>query len=302
MKRSMHVLLGVTACWVLLGAQVAGAATSVAIAGTSRSGDTLTVTGSATFDDQAFVSMGTDPANDATTPAPAGQDLTSAAIRTRANGDIEFQWNVSMLPPATNGVPTVFYGWTFCSDEEMEICFDLEVSRFYTSPADTAPSGLLFQCAYSNCTINQQIPTTVPVSVTMTGAPLGPGTIIARVPGSGIGATAGKVITPVQLSPFGAAFTCIWESWGNFVAVCDVGDGVDVQNDYTVPAKAVSLAVGPSGLDPATVGYNASATVADNGSFSGGVNVTGQAGSRTVYARACLGAANCAYATTDVTF
>ncbi|HEX9824419.1 MAG TPA: hypothetical protein VGB51_08535 [Actinomycetota bacterium] len=284
---------------LIIGAQTAGAATSVSISTASRSGDTLTVTGTSTFDDQPFVQMGTDPANDATTPAPAGQDLTAAAVRMKANGQLEFRWTVSLLPPAANGVPTFFYGWTFCSTEET--CFELDAGRFYNSPADGGFSGFVWACADAACDIASQGATSIPVSVAVAGPATGPNTISASVSASALSATPGSTLTPVMLSPYGPAFTAVYDSYASGNVFPDVGDGVAFDQGFPVAGKNVSLAVGAPGQDPATVAYTSTATVSPTGAFSGGVNVADLTGDQTIYARACLGTNNCAYQTAPVT-
>jgi hypothetical protein len=297
MKRFFSVAVGAVTASLLLTTLPAAADTTVAVTGTSRSGNLLTVTGTSTHADQPFVQMGTDPADDAETPAPAGQDLVAASLRATADGKLAFRWTLSFLPPGVNGLPVVFYAWTFCAGEEN--CYELDAGRFYDGPDQTDFSGLLWACADSSCDIAGQSSTATPVTVAVDTTAK---TITAAIPASGIGATPGTSITPVHLSSNGAAFSALYDSWASGNVFPDDGDGVAIADEYVVPGKGVSLAVGAPGLDPTTATYTTAAAVASGGGFTGSLDVSALApGAYTVYARACLGSNNCAYATRDVT-
>ena len=72
--------------------------------------------------------------------------------------------------------------------------------------------------------------------------------------------------------------------------------------EYAVPTKLVSLTLGAPGQDPAAVSYTTNPTVLPNGNFSSSLSTSGlAAGSYEVYARACYGLDNCAYASQGVT-
>jgi hypothetical protein len=277
------------------------AATGVAIANTSQSGSLLIVGGAATFDDQPFAVLGTDATGDTFTPGfqVVGGDMTDASISTKTDGSVQFRWRVTDMPPAPlDGAPTgVIYAWDFCVDTEA--CFELSAGRQGAINGSTtaAPYGQLWSCGDPGCDPGAQAFISDAVSVTMSAATK---SVVATLGAGQIVASPSSVITGTGWSVEGPAFTDISDP--SLFPFFDLGDGVSSVSAYTVAAKEISMAVGASGQDPATVAYGAPVAPFDGaGSFSVSANVQGQTGPRTVYVRACFGSNNCAYATRDIT-
>jgi hypothetical protein len=309
------IVTGLVALSLALQPGIAWAATSIEVSSATRSGDILSVTGTSSFADEPFVELGSDPPLDALPPGPSGLDLTGAAVRTKTNGDLEFRWTLTGLPPVLNGLDMTFLGWTFCALGAQQMCFELDAGRFYHSQKMEQPawSGQLWRCADATCAWPVQTPTSTPVGVAIQNVPGSDAVVSASFPAAAIGAPPGSRIVPVVLYPGGAVFSAVWQWHGRICitdAACsdvpgagvysDFGDGLEVTTDYTAPAKKVSLALAPPGEDPPGVTYQTSASMAESGGFSGQLGVGGLSGSAEIYARACFGNSNCAYATRAV--
>jgi len=295
MKRSSLTTVALASVLALLAPASSGAATSVTISAT-QSGTNLAVSGTTTFDDQPFVTLGTDPAGDTFAPGQdqLGVDLTAGSVRTRTNGQLVFRWSVTSLPPQTNGTPTGHaYGVAFCIDGSN--CYDVDAQRMGIGAANTTGYGVLWRCADPSCTPNAQTLVRDGVPVTFDGATA---TITATVNANEVGATPGATLETVNASPLGSYF--IWTGDATVTVLADFADGIFVEDTYSIPDKEVSLAIGEPGLDPATVTYGAPFTPAGNGSFSALLPTGGATGDKTVYARACLGSNNCGYGSVDV--
>lgn len=289
------------------------ATTSVQVNTTALSGDTLSVTGVAAFADEPFVVLGSDPAHDAVPPGPTGLDLTGAAVRSKVNGDLEFQWTLTGLPPVVDGLDMTFLGWSFCVVGEEKRCFELDAGRYYHSQwpplEQTGWSGQLWSCANATCAWFEQTGMSTPVDVTVQNVPGSTAIVSAAVPGSAIGASPEAVVSPVSVYPGGAAFATVWQ-WHERVKDQPLpgggvypffGDGLTIGTDYAIPARTVSLALVEPGADPQEVAYTTSAALDASGSFTGSVPTGGLTGPKSVYARACFGDGNCAFASRDVT-
>lgn len=78
-------------------------------------------------------------------------------------------------------------------------------------------------------------------------------------------------------------------------------DTVTPEFDYRIPTKDVQVGIAPAGTPPQFVDIDTPANVADDGSFTGDLDLAGLApGSYDVYAEGCFGA-NCGVATATVT-
>jgi len=277
--------------------QAAGAAGTVAIGSATRSGDTLTVTGTSTYTDQPFVELGTDGTGDTFLPGQdvMGADLTAAFISTRANNQLQIRWQVASLPPNLNGSPTgIAYGASFCVNEAQ--CWDVDAQRMGLGAGSTNPVAYLWTCGDPTCAPAQQ---TNSVSLAAPVFDATARTITATVGLGQIGATPGSKITPSAASTDGPWF--VWVGDATVSVNSGLADGVPEIAEYTVPGKQVSVAVGAPGLDPASVTYGTTVTPSGTGAYSAAVNVAGLSGDQAVYVRACLGEGNCAYATQAVT-
>lgn len=276
----------------------AGAAGGITIDAVSRSGDTLLVSGGATFDDQPFLELGTDGTGDTFAPGQdqLGADLTGAHARTKANGQIELRWSVTSLPPVLDGPPTGHaYGWTFCVDEAS--CFDVDAQRTGLGALSTGPYGALWRCADPSCTPADQSFVKDGLPVVFDGAAA---TITVTLNAFDVGAQPGSTVNSVSASGLGPAF--VWTGDASLFVVADFSDGVLDVAEYEVASKRIDLALGAPGQDPASVSYSASVSPGPTGSFSYGFDVGGLApGDYEVYARACFGEGNCAFASAPVT-
>lgn len=296
MKRTTLTIIGLASVLALLAPASSGAATSVTISA-SQTGTNLAVTGTATFDHQPFVTLGTDPTGDTFLPGQdqLGVDLTAGSVQTRNNGQLTFRWSVASLPPQTNGMPTGHaYGVAFCINGTN--CFDVDAQRMGLGAANTTGYGVLWRCADTSCTPNAQSFVRDGLPVTFDGTT---GTVTATVNANEVGATPGATLETVNASPLGSYF--IWTGDSTVTVFADFADGLFTDDAYTIPGKEVALAIGDPGLDPETVAYDTTVTPAANGSFSSLLPTGGATGEKAVYARACLGANNCAYASLDVT-
>jgi len=285
--------LGLTLSALLMMAQGAGAAGAVTVGGTSRSGDILNVTGTATFTDQPFVVVGTDETADTLVPGQdqIGQDLTATSISSLANGGLALRWTVTTLPPAN--APGIVYGWTFCVEMT---CYEVDASLM--NPGSGGETlGNVWRCADGACYQGDQtlIDSTIRPTVDTAAK-----TITMSLTASLLGLAPGVKIIPVTLSTMGPAFSGNGDlGLANYFY--NTGDGVLAIEDFTLAGKQVSVAVATAGLDPASLTYTSSVSPAGNGAYDASVDVSGKSGEHAVYVRACLGAGNCAYATQAVT-
>jgi hypothetical protein len=279
-------------------ATTAGAAGTVTITGSSRTGDLLTVTGGSTYTAQPFVTLGTDAVGDSTLgPASAtlGADAVAASMATTLAGGVQLRWTVDQLPAGTNGMPTgISYGWTFCAGEGN--CFAVTSQRVVAFPPQPNGGYDFWRCADSSCTPDAW-------AYVSTGAATYDGTtktVTVSLTAGQIGATPGATIASVGVSDQGPVYIGAGESLVA-VLVSPGIDGVPEVADFTVAKKEVSVAVGARGLDPASMAYGTPVTPAGTGAYSASVNVAGQSGDQAVYVRACFGANNCGYAAQDIT-
>ncbi len=281
---------------LLLLPKPAGAATWVMINGVNRDGDALVATGMSAFADQPFVTLGTDGAGENLALGPLGADTIAAEASTKANGQVVLRWRVSQLTPGLNGFPAVMYGWDFCMRTATN-CFELDVGRMGLGAATTNPHAKLWSCADPSCDPSgQNLAQDGGIAVTFDEVAA---TVTATLPPL-VGSAPGALMTPVQYDANGPAFVALGTA-SPFTAQYGTGDGVATLNNFVVGATQVSLALAEPGLDPATVGYTTTVAPAPGGAFVGTLDVTGREGEVGLYARACLGANNCAYTSRTIT-
>ena len=260
--------------------------TSVSITGAQRQGDLLRVNGAAAFAHQPFVTLGTDPSGDTQVPGAAGHDLTSASASTTLDGRLRLRFGVASLPSVTNRGPRTSYSWAFCADAS---CY--EIDAWSTGGSDVEPEVEVRRCATPACTPAGQTPTTIDATADFNGAGR---SVTVHVLLDDLGIAPGASITPA--SPAGSpVFTSMGTRHGP-------GDSLSYSAAYEAADRLVSLAVGPPGQDPAVVEYVAPAEIDGAGGYTGVVDLAGLgSGTRTLYARACFGPNNCAYATRQLT-
>lgn len=272
----------------------AHAAGSIEISSVTGSGDTLTVSGTATFTDQPFEEVGSDPAADA--PAgfdQLGGDLRGLAFSATLDGDVKLRIQVATQGPVLGGAPGIVHGTAFCVSGGS--CYELDIQRFTTASDGNLPTAArvgIYRCATPACEEAGQ----THVDTNWYSTFYGGGSITTTL-SPALGATSGRTLT--------AAGT----GWAAFSAPGSVdpraiartaGDTQAAMAPYVVPTRQVSVAVAEAGLDPSTVGYGAPVTPNGAGAWSASADVAGVSGAVAVYAKACFGANNCAYATQPI--
>jgi hypothetical protein len=240
-------------------------------------GSAVDVTGSASFADQPFVELGTDPTGDAEVPAALGQDLTAASVSTTTDGRLRLRFHLASLPAGTGQGPRVSYGWAFCVSGAS--CY--EVNAWSVGPSLRAEAEV-WRCADPACAVAAQTLTTIPAGVTLSPPAR---TVTVTVPLASLGGGFGSAIAPTAApvaTGIGARRTA--------------GDALAYQESFETGLRAVSLAVGPPGQDPAAVTYASEAQAEDDGQYAGTVDAAGMPpGPAAVYVRACFGANACGY-------
>lgn len=186
------------------------------------------------------------------------------------------------------------YGWVFCVTGGN--CFEIDAGLVNVLTQDADGSGLLWICETDTCVPADQSVVRDDVDVVFDPAT---DTVTATITVSEIGA-AGRSITQAA-GTLPDVFTATGDS-GLAAFQYNVGDSIPGILDYNVPTKQVGLRLAEPDLDPATVAYTTTVTPPGTGNFSASLSTAGlSAGSYEVYARACFGLSNCAYASQDVT-
>lgn len=242
---------------------------------TSRSGNTLFVSGTATFVDQPATIM-TD-AGDGTLV-----DVTSGTI-SRAPGSTTLQFKLNIDAPTTD-FPNMVYLWPIAVDGGDTGLFLMGSRMGFVS---TSPTFILARSGEGGFS-----------TVTTLQGSLTASSISWNVPMFRLGANDGSVVSQGS----GSSAEVRTGMAGGFYC-CTTGDQFDswFLEDYRVPGATVQIGIAPAGTPPAQVSLSSSAVVTDS-SFSGGLDVSGLApGDYVVVAKACYGSANCGLASTDVT-
>lgn len=262
-------------------------------------GDTVTVSGQATFVDVPTV-IGQDATGDAIPDGgalPLGHDLTTATIgRPDPFGDaLAFTLGVANQPSMVSGVPgAVLYRWPVQVDSAGPI-FTLEAFADSVGGCPNPGIGPCFRVMHY----------TGMVSAVRTGD------LLAEVPGVMAG---GVVQWQVQMSVLNAQPGRAVTPAGTAEVVIGVGgpgmsfphpvsvdlDRMSVQQQYRVPSPAVRVGIAPIGTPEAEVAL-AAATLQGDGAFDAVVGAPEMPGDYVVVAEACYGTATCASATTTVT-
>lgn len=263
----------------------------------TRSGAGLRVLGAASFGGIASLEVGTDPAGDGAMGLPAafGLDLVKASIGQPdpLSGDLSFLIDATDLPP-TGGVSELAeYYWDFGLMKEEQTEF-FAVTGQHTDVAAGArvPSFYLQSCDEEACSE----PSDNPVDAVMDGET---NRITVTVPSALLGQLSGIDLAGAEIvrgNNFfdGAAARFI-------VGSSEPGpdhDRVAITGTYTIGEREVLVGIVPAGATPS---YDQPAEIADNGSFTGNLDVSGLTpGAYDVVAKACFGS-NCATLSTPVT-
>ncbi|MPY79895.1 MAG: hypothetical protein GEV04_15820 [Actinophytocola sp.] len=264
-----------------------------------RSGDAVTVTGTAVFGGQQPLLVGEDPTGDAPIRPEAaafGLDVTELAIHRPDPGSGELEFTIRVTELSAEPPPEVVrYLWQMKVDGE-EYWIQAKTSDISTATAFLDdPQGTLEHIPGSfrlrgNCGFLVPDAETVATcqhlawidgvfdteanEVRMT-VPLGLEVAPHFTPGARI--TAGEVNASFQL----------------VVSNATTSDAVVQDVDYAIPDKAVRIGIVPAGTDPGGVPFTTSAALADDGSFGGDLDVGALGpGDYEVFARACF-ADNC---------
>ncbi|HYH27744.1 MAG TPA: plastocyanin/azurin family copper-binding protein [Actinomycetota bacterium] len=286
----------------------------------SRGPTAISVSGSASFGGQPPTLLNQDPAGDGPVAADladdTGVDLLSAhAYQPDPNrGELIFEWKLTGLPASGSLPEAIRYTIPFkIGSNQYQIQAKLTNNASLTLVDDpaghVANSGKAFQLR-GNCTTNwngtgsANCPHISWLSGQFDAANK---TVRVRVP---LGITPdfapGKAL--VRNDSSNAGLNLISASYQAVVTLAGTtGDEMTFGSDelesfsYAIPSKQVRLGIAPAGTDPASVAYTGSATVGQNGAFTGTLPIAGlAAGSYDVYAEACF-AAKCAVRSVRVT-
>lgn len=297
-SRSLAVLT-VAALLALLAPSPATAATSISIGSTTVDGSVLVVAGQATFGNQPFVPLGTDPAGDQLPPGPdvLGKDVRGFSMSASVSGAITLRWELGGFAPGLGRGVDVSYGKAFCVEPSGQ-CFVIT----FVDVAGALNSFVWgWTCADETCSIGAGDHTHTWETDAYDAAA---NTASATIPLTDLGITPGSELRAATSGTFGGSVWVTSPWWFNLDLLGNppTYDTAGMTESYIVPRKAVSLAIAPAGQAPEDVAYGTEATVSFTDGFTGELDVSDLApGEHTVYARACFGANNCGYATSTVT-
>ncbi|MGH2710533.1 MAG: cupredoxin domain-containing protein [Actinomycetota bacterium] len=270
----------------------------------TKSGTSLRVLGSATFGGVASLEVGTDPTGDGAQgyPAVLGFDLIKASIGQPdpASGDLSFIIDAADLP-ATGGVPEMaWYYWDFEVDLGAPDPALFLITGRFTDAARGArvPNFYLQVCPRSGGSVDCSDDEDRPLDAVMDGEANRitvsvPRSVLEQVVGSSIGGA--EIQTSPEIAfPSGAAVLSVPAN----TLLGPTGDTVFVTGSYTVGERGIRVGIVPSGTTPV---FDRTAELADNGSYTTTIDVTGFApGTYDVWVEACFGS-NCAIGSTPVT-
>lgn len=296
--RRLVVALTLGTLPAILAPSPAVAATAVSIDDIGQSGSILTVSGQASFGNQPFVTLGTDPA-DLPGANLLGKDVTGFSMSTSVNGDITLRWQLDQLPPALGRGVDVSYGKAFCvTSSGVPNCWVIT----FIDLAGTLNSFVWgWECPDETCAISSGDHTKTWETDQYDAAAE---TASATIPSAELGLAPGSELQAVNPATFDGGPVFVTTPWWfllDLTGSAPTYDATAIDASYVVPEKAVSLAIGAPGQAPEEVAYPVAATLEGNG-YTGELDVSTLApGAYTVYARAGFGEGNCGYATADVT-
>lgn len=267
-------------------------------------GDTITVSGQATFVDVPVL-VGQDGTGDAVPDGgllPLGHDLTTATIgRPDPFGEtLTFTLGVANPPPTANGVPqVVVYQWPLRVGAAgvFDTFLDLEAFADSLSACPENPGiGPCFRVIHYTGALGPFI-RTGDIVAEVPGT-MGGGIVRWEVPLSALGAEPGSGIERPRASVRIRA-TVASASSTSFAAV--FLDSVPPSQDYRIPAPVVRVGAAPAGTPPAEVALTTAAAIQDGGGFTASMPAPSTPGEHLVVAEACYGEGTCALASTTVT-
>jgi len=277
----------------------AGASGTVSVTSTTRTGDTLRASGGSTFAAQPYLTVGTDASGDAPDGwQQTGGDLVKAEISGTLEDTLRFRVTVDQMLALVAGFPAYQFGWNFCVSGGS--CYELNLTRVKADMANNTaaapPHWYLFRCGNEQCTPANQIR----VADGQAQVFQSDRTYIATVPMLSMGARPGDVITPKAVDAKGPVFSAFGAPYPTQMQRGS-GDGIETVAPYRIPKREVSVTVDAPGQAPDSVGYTTTVTPAATGAWSATFDVFGRSGDHAVYAKACFGENNCAYAQAPVT-
>lgn len=246
------------------------------------------VSGQATFVDFPVL-LGEDPAGDAAISG-VGADVTNIYVArpNPAKATLEFTFEVAdQMSTGPSVLPVITYSWPIFVDDSSRELFLEARSASLVQPTSAAPSFHLMEW----------IPGGIETVATLNGT-MGNGIVRWEVPMNKIDATSGSTIAQGNCDTMGTGLSVPGALWSCNNAG---GDQAFMDDDYVVPGSTIELGLAPAGTPAELVELTATATVANNGQFFGGLPAPTQSGSYVVVARACYGAGNCSLSTTSVT-
>ena len=300
MERTARAILAGATTWLVaaLLLPAPASATTATLGPPIRDGGTLRVSGTASFTNEPFVSLGSDAAADAHPGGDAlGRDITGLSISTGANDTVSFRWHLSQLAPTGRGIDAA-YGTTFCVEpSESPNCWSV---MFVDVGGVSATNSFVAvrKCADDPCPmVGDQWLYTLETDVYDANAK----TATATVPALELGITPGSSLRSTDAVPFGSSVFSTSAWWFLFAGAYPTWDATAIKTTHQLPTKQVSLAIGEVGQDPAQLSYGTEATIEDS-RFTGDLDVSNlPAGPYAIYARACFGPASCGYASRTVT-
>lgn len=264
-------------------------------------GDTIRVTGLATFVDVPAV-IGEDVTGDAVPDGGElafGHDLTTATIgRPDPFGEtLTFTLTVANQSSTVSGVPeAVLYRWPVQVDSAEPI-FTLEAFADSLGGCPDNPGiGPCFRVMHYTGMISAV--RTGDLLAEVPGA-MAAGVVQWQVPMSVFNVQPGSAITPAGVAEVVLGVGGPGMSFPHPVTVAL--DRVSVQQQYQIPAPAVRVGIAPIGTPEADMMLTAAAALEDDGAFSAEVAAPGSPGDYMVVTEACYGTATCARAATTVT-
>lgn len=286
-----------------------------------RFGGTLQVTGAAAFGGQAPVLIADDQTGDGPGGAPSsdlGVDLTTATISQPDPDDptLVFEWHVTNLPDPSSLPEAIRYTFPFKIDgksfqPQAKYSNYASVTLLDDPAGHNRTPGDFFQLRGNCGFVTVPAPDPVgPVETTTANCPhvawldgefdVTNNVIRIKVP---IGAefapeiVPGAVVEPEAVG--GSMITAAYQVVFSSPATTD--NAVWEEDEFVIPGKQVMLGIAPAGTNPVFVDFATAATVADDGTFVGDLDVAGlSSGSYDVFAKACF-ADNCGLRIAPVT-
>lgn len=241
---------------------------------------------------------------------PAGRlgvDLTGASIRwaDSTRRELEFRFELRNLTEPTDGAPeSVLYLWGFSVDGRDPLGVWAMRSSQFQEPGSTAPVFRLISCegghSFAGSCGSVNDPEDGEVAELEGRFDGEEDAVVVYVPFRLIAAEEGSavdrgVLFPNHLGGQNISTHLALASGGSWVF--DPLDAMTQTGPFVIPTREVEVAVVDPALPPEDIESWSGASVADDGTFEGTVDVSGyEPGTYTAWARACLGPGNCGLA------